>query len=75
MIAGHVEDLQAVKLVNEDSKRSGRFLAIPMQEPGIGLTNDQIRCAPAWLRKAKQSDGLRVPLVVAVQEGNEDSRV
>jgi electron transfer flavoprotein alpha/beta subunit len=45
-----------------------------MQKPGIGLSDNQVRCAPAWPRKAKQSSRLRVPLVVTVQERNEDPR-
>ena len=71
----HLVELQAVELVDEDSEGSRCLLPMPMQEPGIGLANHQVRCAPARSRKAEQGFGLRVPLVVAVQECDEDSRI
>ena len=74
MFGRHVVDLETVEFVHEGPEGSSCFLAIPMQEPGVGLANNQIRRAPAWPRQAKQSYGLRMPLVVAVQERNEDSR-
>jgi hypothetical protein len=75
MFCRHVVNREAVKLFQEDSERPSRLLAVAMQEPRVGFANDQIGCAPARLGKAKESFGLRVPLVVAVQERNEDSRV
>jgi hypothetical protein len=75
MVGRHVVNLQAVEFVHEDSKGSSRLLSIPMKEPGVGFTNNQIRCAPARPAKAKQGGSLAVPLVVAVQERNENSRI
>ena len=69
------QQLETRKLGQGESKRAGRVLAQPVQEPAVGLGDDESRCPPSsgWVGEEPGSGAMIT--VAPVEERHEDPGV